>query len=130
MRIHRLQSEPLRIDPDWTERWERDDKGLISCWECGRETAIRRPEQATLALAGELLVLPWRGGVDKNAPKNPKRKVGTLYYLAMWQGLRGEDLDIDMSRGASLACAATGTVVTYQLDVSHIKEEEDVEASA
>jgi hypothetical protein len=129
MHVRRSLSEPLRVNPDWEERWERADKGLINCWECGREMVIGRPEQAGLAIAGELLVLPWRGGVDKKAKKIPKKKTGSLYYLAMWQGLRGEDLDIDTERGALLRCAATGTVVTYQFDVTKIEDEDDAEVS-
>jgi len=127
MRIHRSLSEPLRIDPSWEERWERADQGLINCWECGREWVLSHPEQAKLANGGELLVLPWKGGVNKNAKKVPAKKTGSLYYVAMWQGLRSEDLDIDIELGAVLQCAATGTIVTYQFDMTSVEEEEEEE---
>ena len=81
--------------------------GLIACWECGRTTSIEKPAMAAQALAGELFVLPWKGGVDRD--KVSKKK-------AMWQGLRNEDLSIDTKNGAVLTCTATNVTVTFTGD--------------
>jgi hypothetical protein len=61
--------------------------------------------------------LPWVGG--GKAIKAGKR-VGALHYLAMWQGLRSEDLSIDLSAGATRTCTLTGMVVTFTGDTSAI----------
>jgi hypothetical protein len=55
--------------------------------------------------------LPWKGGVEKALKK--KQKYGTLNYLAMWQGLRGEDLNIDTAEEISITCTATGMAVVF-----------------
>ena len=57
----------------------------------------------------------WKGGVDKKTKK--KEKYGTLFYLAQWQGLRGEVLDIDLSQETELICSKTGMKVIYTADV-------------
>ncbi len=49
-----------------------------------------------------------RGGREGGQEdKKAGRKYGTVQYLAMWQGLRGEDLDIDLE-GERLAAAGRG----------------------
>ena len=35
--IFRSYQEPDRGKLSWSERWEGEDKGLITCWEVGRE---------------------------------------------------------------------------------------------
>ena len=50
------------------------------------------------------------------------QKYGTLFYLAMWQGLRGEDLDIDLSEEIALNCTATGMTVVFTNDPSKYAE--------
>lgn len=61
--------------------------------------------------------LPWKGGVD--APLKSGRKFGTLFYLAMWRGLRGEDLDLDpISTETTLTCTRFGVQVTFTFDAS------------
>lgn len=68
---------------------------------------------ADRASRGELCALPWDGGVGRDVRRPPKRKQGTLEYLAMWQGLRGEDLDIPLHQRIELRCSRTGTLVVF-----------------
>ena len=91
------------------------DKGLITCWEVGRELSKEEPELAKRAKKGDLPVLVWKGGVKKKTKK--KEKYGSLFYLALWQGLRGDDLDIDLSEESELVCSKTGMKVIYTGDV-------------
>ena len=105
MNIHRSMTEPIRAIANWEERWNAEDDGLIVCWERGREKRLEDPSLAAQADDGQLVVLPWKGGVEKAIKK--KQKFGTLFYLAMWQGLRGEDLNIDPSEEILLKCTAT-----------------------
>jgi len=114
-RIYRSYKEPIREGPSWSERWEGPDKGLITCWEVGRELSKREPELAERARNGELPVLGWKGGVGKKT-KN-RKKFGSLFYLAQWQGLRGEDLNIDLSEEVELVCSRTGMRVIYTPDI-------------
>ena len=115
-RIYRSQNEPKREGLSWVERWQGEDQGLITCWEVGREIREKYPELAYKAEKGELPILGWKGGVEKKIQK--KEKYGTLYYLAQWQGLRGEDLNIDLSKESELICAKTGMRVIYTRDVA------------
>ncbi len=110
-RIFRPYSEPKREGLTWEERWQGDDRGLITCWEVGRQLREKAPEIARRAENGELPVLGWKGGVNKSLECGVKR--GTLYYLAQWQGLRADDLDIDWSRNVELICTKTGMRVIY-----------------
>jgi len=109
--LRRSIDEPIREGLSWHERWDRDDRGLIACWENGRELSQRNPEQADCAKNGELIKLGWVGGVSQKL----KQRVfnGTLFYLAKWQGLRGDDLDIDVDGDTVLECLKTGQVVKY-----------------
>lgn len=120
MKIHRSIAAPFREQANWEERWSAEDDGLIACWERGREKRIEDAALAAQASGGQLVVLAWKGGVDK-AIKN-KQKFGTLYYLAMWQGLRGEDLSIDTAHETVLNCAATGMVVVFTSDMAKYAE--------
>lgn len=97
-----------------------EDNGLIACWERGREKAIEEPELAAKAIVGQLVILPWKGGVEREIKK--KEKYGTYRYLAMWQGLRGEDLDIDTSVDSPRVCSVTGMKVIYTSDYEKYKE--------
>lgn len=114
MRVHRSITEPIRPDGTWEERWAAKDQGLIACWERGREIGAQDPELAAKAQKGELPILAWKGGVTKAL--KAKQKFGTLSYLATWQGLRGEDLDVDISREIALTCSATGMTVVFTND--------------
>ncbi|KUG22011.1 hypothetical protein ASZ90_008212 [hydrocarbon metagenome] len=53
----------------------------------------------------------WKGGVEKRL--KIVEKYGTLNYLAEWQGLRGEDLNIDLSEEREIICSKTGMKVIY-----------------
>jgi hypothetical protein len=109
--IQRSIDSPLRTGLTRRQLWEDSDQGLIKCWEVGRQRAARFPEQAQRCVAGELPVLGWKGGVSRSLKKN--EKYGSLKYLAQWQGLRGEDLDIDLAEERSLTCTRTKMKVTF-----------------
>jgi len=79
-----------------------------------------RPALAAQATGGQLVVLPWKGGVEKAIKK--KQKFGTLFYLAMWQGLREEDLNIDSTEEITLNCTATGMAVVFTGDIAKYAE--------
>lgn len=55
------------------------------------------------------------GGVE-NTIKTGK-KYGTLFYLAQWQGIRGEHLDIDLDLEHELVCSRTGVKVIFTGDL-------------
>jgi hypothetical protein len=122
MRIFRSISEPIRTGLAWHEKWRADDGGLIACWEGGRLMQVEKPDLASQAAVGRLLILPWKGGLP-NA--RSKRRWGTLHYLAMWRGIRGEDLDIDPDRELILTCTETGLAVTFTADKSRYLDTED-----
>lgn len=122
MIITRELSDPSLLAQAWHVRWGREDDGLFTCWERGRAKSKEDPELADAALRGELVVLPWKGGVEK-ATKQAKR-YGTLRYLAMWQGLRGESLYVDTSTETLLTCARTGMTVTFTADMRKYSQEE------
>ncbi len=107
---------PVRSGLNRDQIWEGDDKGLIKCWEVGRERAARFPDLAQKCIAGELPVLGWKGGVSRSLKK--LEKFGSLKYLAQWQGLRGENLDIDLSLEQVMTCSRTRMVVTFTPDKS------------
>jgi len=49
-----------------------------------------------------------------------KKKFGSLNYLATWQGLRGEDLHIDVENEVSVACTRTRVLVTFTPDLAKL----------
>ncbi len=108
--LRRSIDEPIRAGLSWDERWKGPDRGLIWCWERGRQKAVDEPELAARAKSGELVMLAWRGGVET---KRKQDKSGTLQYLAAWQGLRGEDLDLTRDTLA-LTCTKTGQTVIFK----------------
>ncbi len=112
--IYRSIKEPIRKNPTSDEKWRGTDKGLILCWEEGRTLAKSQPKLAKRALRGELPMLSWKGGVKRN-PKKMKKK-GSFCYLAQWQGLRGDDLDITLSEKRTIKCSRTDVKVTYALE--------------
>lgn len=113
--IYRSFKEPKREGLSWEERWKSYDKGLIACWEVGREIREKEPRLAQLAEGGELPPMGWKGGVENKTIKG--EKYGTLYYLAQWQGLRGEDLEIDLSHEPEHICSRTGVKVIFTGDL-------------
>lgn len=116
MNVYRAASEPLRANLTWHEAWEGQDKGLIKCWEVGRELATKNPDLAEQCARGALPVLHWKGGSNRTLKK--REKCGGLFYLAQWQGLRGEDLDIDPDQERTITCSQTGMIVTFTPDHS------------
>ncbi|MNL83306.1 hypothetical protein D3C87_2109190 [compost metagenome] len=72
-------------------------------------------------------MLGWKGGVSRNLKK--LEKYGSLKYLAQWQGLRGEDLDVDLGEERALTCSRTNMVVTFTPDRSkYFNQVSEVEA--
>jgi hypothetical protein len=116
MRLHRSLRKPIREGLTRSQLWEGPDNGLIWCWEWGRQLRIEQPELAARATRGELVVLVWKGGVEKKLKS--KKKSGTLNYLAAWQGLRGEDLDLDLNGVLIIECKKTGQAVTFSAELS------------
>ncbi len=111
-RLHRRMTQPIREGLTWEQLWLGPDQGLIACWERGRQKRADEPELAHRAERGELPVLAWKGGVDK--PRRDRKPIaGTLEYLATWQGLRGEDLDIPLDEPVTLTCSRTQQQVIY-----------------
>ena len=109
--LRRSVDQPIRKGLSWSERWEGPDKGLIFCWERGRQKRVEEPELAARADKGELVMLAWKGGVQKRL--KIERKPGTLQYLATWQGLRGEDLDLALEGERVVVCTRTGQAVAF-----------------
>lgn len=108
--IYRSIEEPNRKGLIWEELWKGSDNGLIACWERGRVKAADNPDLAESCKSGELPVLAWKGGVDK---KIKGKKYGSLFYLATWQGLRGEDLNINQHEEISIICSKTQVEVIF-----------------
>jgi hypothetical protein len=100
---------------------------MITCWEAGRDLREQNPELAARAECGELVPLPWKGGTH-NAKKGAQ-KCGALQYLAMWQGLRGEDLNIDLEAEQTVHCSRTGVRVIFKRALSDDEESQASEAT-
>lgn len=108
---------PIRPYTTHKNAWSQEDEGIIYTWERGRELALIKTELAEKAKSGELPILPWAGGVDKNLISG--KKTGSLYYLAMWSGLRGDDLIMDTDQETLLTCPIFGVEVTYTKHYKH-----------
>lgn len=136
---HRVRDYDSRdLDLPYAERIDGPDSGVINSWRVGVSkrlalqqmfvgverkdaAAVERMERALGVAAlhwkaedGELPVLPTRGGVER--PLKVKFKIGALHYLAMWHGLRGEDLDLDTDDEPALVCSRHGVRVVFTLD--------------
>lgn len=120
-RIFRNFSEPDRKNLTWKETWEQEDKGLIKNYEVGRALGIKNPELVQKAKNGELPVLGYKGGIEKALIK--KEKIGALNYIAKWQALRGENLDIDLDKEIVLTCTKTDMTVTFTMDLEKLKNQ-------
>lgn len=107
-------SEPIHPISSWDESWGNLPAGLVTAWNTGREKMVKSPELAEAARNGQLVPLVWKGGVEKKILKTTK--YGSMYYLAMWQGLRGENLNIDLDTEPSITCSATGMTVIFTSD--------------
>lgn len=122
MRIQESITRPPRLAERWEDRMEGPDKGLIASWLRGIEKAKEDPALAAKAFAGELPPLPWKGGVEKAIKGS---KIGALHYLAAWQGLRGEDLDINMNDEFEKTCTRTQVTVLFTGDLKKLLVESD-----
>lgn len=111
MLIKRAMVTPDRQGLSHAERWSGMDGGLIACWEQGRKRAQSNPDDANRAKNGELVPLGWKGGIEQKI--KARKKTGTLFYYAMWQGLRGDDLNIDTETTTSITCSRYGITVTF-----------------
>lgn len=107
--INRSIDNPLREDLTWVERWNGPDRGLICSWEVGRRISVLDPILSQRAASGELVSLPW--------------KSDTFYYLAMWQGLRGEDLAIDITTEQTIICQVSRKKVVYKPVVTPLEHD-------
>lgn len=119
--IFRSIQTPIRKDLTWEETWTGEDMGLIYCWEKGIEMSFENPRKAGRAINGELLILCWRGGVRKKLKDKEENGVvienikrGTFNYLATWQGLRGEDLNIDLTKKLFFVCSKYAQKVVFK----------------
>lgn len=119
--VQRSIDEPIRDGLSWDELWRGPDQGLICCWEGGRKRRIQDPELGARAEEGQLVVLAWAGGVEKKLKL--ERKPGSLNYLATWQGLRGEDLDIVLEAEQVVICSRTGQAVAFCADFAELATE-------
>jgi len=111
--VFRSSSEKKRINPSYDERWNRRDKGLITCWEVGRKMRDSENRLVKKVERDELPVLGWKGGVSEKLKKSTGRKYGSLNYLAQWQGLKGEDLNISLVKEVTIKCSKTEKEVTF-----------------
>lgn len=111
LRIECKVNDPPVLGDSFEEVWHGPDQGLICCWLRGLEKAKEDPELAAKARRGELPVLAWKGGVEKKLKSGAK--VGSINYVATWQGLRGENLNIDFEAEIELKCHRTGVKVTF-----------------
>jgi len=120
MKIYRSITEPVRRTASWEDCWADLELGLITSWERGRAKSEETPDLASRANNNELVMLPWKGGF--NLPKQgakPKNtvstaiKYGVFNYLAMWQGLRGEDLNINTEEELSITCPREKRTVIF-----------------
>jgi hypothetical protein len=109
--LFRSINEPIREDLTRNQLWEGHDKGLIWCWELGRIFRREGRECALKASANELPLGDWKGGVEKRLMTD--KKYGSLQYLAQWQGMRGEDLNLQLDGQTKLICSRTNQPVLF-----------------
>ena len=114
MIISRSINQAIRNGKPVSELWNKEDKGIIHAWESGRKEAQKKSsELSRKAKNGELPVLVFRGGF-KERLENPF-KYGSLHYYAMWLGLRGEDLHLNIVDEPSLVCSRTKICVKFTI---------------
>ncbi len=106
--LNRAVEIPIRCGLSTDELWSGPDRGLIWCWERGRQKRVEDPMLATQASNGELIRLVW--------------KRGTFQYLATWQGIRGENLDLALDSERTIVCAVSGKSFVFKAGV--LPEEE------
>ena len=69
-KIFKPFSEPNRKNLTWEETWHNEDRGLIKNYEVGRALAKSNPDLAEKAKRGELPLLGYKGGVEKDLKKH------------------------------------------------------------
>lgn len=121
--IYRDISNAVRVDASYEERFDGPDRGLINAWEVGRCLAQRDPDLVEKVKNGELPDLGLKGGVTKKLKKNPK--YGCLWYLAKWQGLRGDPLNIHLDREVEMVCSKYNVKVIFTGDMSKYANSQD-----
>ena len=95
---------------------------LEICHTTGKEMRDSDPELAVRVERGELPVLNWPGGFDAEA--SPPRQFGSFFYLAQWQGLRGEqwhgitgnNKNMSTTHPVGIKCAVTGMATIFTKD--------------
>jgi hypothetical protein len=118
MKLFIRTAQAPSLDISYQLRWEGADQGLITAWASGIALGESQPDLAAAALRGELPVLPFKGGIEKAI--EAKSKLGALHYLAMWQGLRNEPLNIDTECENQLVCTKTNVTVVFTLDTKRL----------
>ena len=113
-------TEPDRLNLTWKETWEQEDKGLIKNYETARLLSKKKPQLSEKAKNGEFPALNYKGGMDVKL--KTKTKIGSLNYLAQWQALREEDLNIDLNKEVIKVCSKTGIEVTFTMDLEKLKK--------
>ena len=101
----------------WEDRWSTFPASMLSSWRQGLINRFSMPELATACINDELPELPFKGGANKDSASN---KLGYACYLAMWQGLRGEDLLWDPSHPCKLVCSRYGVTVEFTSDIDRL----------
>jgi hypothetical protein len=90
---------------------------------------VADPDLAARVDRGELVPLHYRGGVRKEL--KAEVMMGTLCYLAQWQGIRGEDLDIAPYEERVIVCSRFNQAVAYSGAASYSNPpEDDADAAA
>jgi len=125
MQIFASASEPPVLGASWDERHNGFDKGLISAWLAGRDKRQWWPDVVAALARDELPILPFKGGIeekkdDDKKQQKPGKKVGSLHYLAMRQGLLGENLDIDTEKSVVKICSKTLVRVVFTGDMARL----------
>ncbi|WP_434120383.1 hypothetical protein [Pseudomonas fortuita] len=112
--IQRPISAALRPEGELSffERWLDEDYGLIWCWERGRRRSVENPALVASCLAGNLPSLSGRIGLARNQGQTKE----SLKYLAEWQGLRGENLNIKLDIKVFLTCSESCVEVSFEHD--------------
>ncbi len=118
--VRRANTEQNRERLDWDQTWNGEDRGLITCWESGRKMALEFSDIAERCKAGEIPPLAWKGGCERTLKKLDK--FGALQYLAQWQGLRGDDLNVDLDAEVTLTCSKTKMKVTFTSDLGKLAD--------
>lgn len=125
MLIQASANNPPAYEHDYDRRLKGPDQGLINAWIAGISYAKAYPEIAARAQAGELPALPYRGGVERAI--KTRNKIGALQYVAMWQGLRNEDLQLDTDAEPVMTCQRTKVPVTFTLDIKKLFAQTETE---